>query len=177
MTIQRVFAENLREFVKDRRGLQVVLAKKLGIARGTISNIVAGNRGTTEDMRRQICDILEVNYDEMTKDNGDSHRKENIVLDIKKQVDYLARGEPTEEELTSMAAAVLSSKSIMFRTALITSVKAFYKACLTEAEMQDIKSDMAAMREEMRAGQSQLMKMVAALVPGDEKKRDTAASG
>jgi hypothetical protein len=77
--------------------------------------------------------------------------------------------QPTDGETAQMVAGILASQSQLNRVALITSVKALFKACQGEVEMTDMRNEMAMLHEKMDS----MLKMVAALVPGFDKKRET----
>jgi hypothetical protein len=112
----------------------------------------------------ELSDIL-LTLDDFLVDTKDVNVDTNIVDYRNIDVDL----QPTDEETAKMVAGILASNSRLNRLALVTSVKAFYKATQGEIEMSDMRKEMTFLHAKMDA----MMEMVAALVPGHEKKRDT----
>ncbi|MDX9896344.1 MAG: helix-turn-helix transcriptional regulator [Desulfofustis sp.] len=62
--IEERFADALKKECDIRgHGTQTELARRLGTNISRINGIITKYRGSTEDLRRQICEALEVDYD------------------------------------------------------------------------------------------------------------------
>jgi flagellar biosynthesis GTPase FlhF len=77
--------------------------------------------------------------------------------------------QPTEEEMLVMTKAVLASNTV-YRAALASNVRAFYKAVVNEGEMEMLRDEIA----EMKEGQKRIEEMLRSL-GAVEQKRDSAA--
>ena len=87
-TIAEIFAERLARLLDVQHGMQKEIADTVGISPSRMNNIIKGRRGTDEDLRRAICKVLKVNYDEFIFGrNTDSHVATSDDPELQKFVD------------------------------------------------------------------------------------------
>lgn len=67
--LEKKYCQSLKEYVDKNlsceKGYISKLAEKIGISQGQLSNIIAGRKGTDEETRRKIAEIIGVEYDVM----------------------------------------------------------------------------------------------------------------
>jgi len=161
MTIEKYWAKHIKDAIaKKERGYQAALAKTLGLERGTMNNYLSGNRGTTEGLRRRICKEMGLDYDEIIKQYHESMRDGTTLPATFK--DGLGRDIKVEDAVRMME-DIMSGPDI-YKVALMTSVKALFRAGRNEMELEIMKGRMDGFEQRMEAREDRTEKMFAAIM-------------
>ena len=161
MKIEDYFAEYIKPLVDKRgRGYQAALAKALHIERGVLNNYLSGVRKTKENLRREMCKEMGLDYDEIIKQYHESMRDGTTLPATFK--DGLGRDIKVEDAVRMME-DIMSGPDI-YKVALMTSVKALFRAGRNEMELEIMKGRMDGFEQRMEAREDRTEKMFAAIM-------------
>jgi len=154
MTIEKYWAKHIKDAIaKKERGYQAGLAKTLKLERSTLNNYLSGNRGTTEDLRRRICKEMGLDYNELMRQYHESQRNDTALPETFK--DGMGHSIPLEDAVNMMM-DIMSGPEI-YKAALMTSVKALFRAGRNEVELEIMKHRMDGFESRMEKMFTDLM--------------------
>lgn len=169
------FIERLRVVLHDKRLTQKKLSDLTQIDQRTISRWKHIDNPPSEGSVLKICHVTGCSFDWLMHGQGEmfppkAEKAEDTIHET--QLDLSHEKEKFSlPEMVTMTMAILESDTV-YRSALASNIRAFYKGVISEKEMKSVKDDMEEMKDEIRQLKELLLSLGATL----PEKRDKAAN-